>query len=212
MKFHSGIAFPDADRHMAEHMRPDQTYQGDHLTAALRHVTDWSCAIDAGAHVGLWSRQMAAKFGRVLAFEPAADTFECLQFNTQGFDNIRCHQVALGDAPDRVSMSWSPASAERANTGGRYVQPGGDIAVITIDSLSLESLGFLKLDIEGYEPKALAGAAETIARCKPVILFENKWHWSHTYGLPKNAVIDILNGLHYQELERVGGDAIWGAR
>ncbi|HEX7770338.1 MAG TPA: FkbM family methyltransferase [Dokdonella sp.] len=212
MRFVQGIAFPEADRQMAADMRADGTYQADHLTAALRHVTDWSCAIDGGAHVGLWTRLMAPRFGRVLAFEPSPDTFECLEANSQGLSNVRCYSMALGDAPGSVSMTWSEACAARANTGGRFVQPGGDIQVITIDSLQLPSLGFLKLDVEGYEPHALAGAVETIARCKPIVLYERKFHWTHNFGLPKNAVTDILGGLGYHELERVGGDAIWGPR
>lgn len=212
MKFRFGLAFPEADRLMSEHVKPDGSYQGDHLAAALRHVTDWSVAIDGGAHVGLWSRTMAAHFGRVLAFEPAPDTFECLAFNVAALDHVKVYQAALSDAPGRVSLTWSPDAEARANTGARFVQAGGDIDAVTIDGLALASLGFLKLDVEGSEPMALAGAAETIARCKPVILFENKWHWCRHHGLPKHAVRDLLIGYGYRLLEQVGCDQVWGPK
>lgn len=210
MKFKAGIAFPDADQLMSDQMRPDGTYQGDHLTAALTHVTDWSCAIDGGAHVGLWSRTMAGRFGRVLSFEPSPDTYECLAFNVQALDNVKAHQLALGDAPGQVSMTWNAECEARQNTGGRYVRQGGDVQVITIDSLQLASLGFLKLDVEGSEPMALAGAGETIDRCKPVILVEAKWMWVKNFGLPKQAVTDILTRLGYRQRQVVGCDQIWG--
>ena len=47
------------------------------------------------------------------------------------------------------------------------------IEKITIDALSLPRVDFIKLDIEGMELEALAGAAETIARSHPIFLVEH---------------------------------------
>jgi hypothetical protein len=33
---------------------------------------------------------------------------------------------------------------------------------------------FIKLDLEGYEYRALLGAAETLERCRPIVMFEEK--------------------------------------
>ena len=48
-----------------------------------------------------------------------------------------------------------------------------DIRTITIDSLDLPRLDLLKIDIEGMEIEALAGAAASLARCRPVVLVES---------------------------------------
>lgn len=214
MKVVHGVAFPDADEFMVRELAPSGTYQLAHLEAALRHVRDLACAIDGGAHVGTWTRVMAARFERVLAVEPSPDTAECLIANVTAaaLTNVEVHQAALGQGKGRVTMALDAANQQRANTGARFARAGGDIPVVTIDSFRLDRLGFLKLDVEGSEPFALAGAADTIATCKPIILFENKRLWTRHFGLPKDAVARILQGHGYRHLESISCDQIWGPR
>lgn len=212
MQFVNGTAFPEADRFMVGELKADGTYQIENLTAALRYVTNHDCAIDGGAHIGTWSRVMSAHFLRVIAVEPSPDTFEALAWNLNEFgcSNVDCRQVALGDAPAVVKMALDPEQEQRGNTGARFVEAGGTIPVETIDSWTLPSLGFLKLDVEGSEPAALRGAIETLKRCRPIVLFENKWLWARNLGEPKNAVVSILQSLKYRLLEQVSRDQIWG--
>ena len=44
--------------------------------------------------------------------------------------------------------------------------------MITLDSLKLERLDFMKVDVEGYELNVLKGGEETIKRYRPVIWCE----------------------------------------
>jgi FkbM family methyltransferase len=212
VKIVRGWAFPDADQFMVNELKVDGTYQLTHLEAALRHVTNFTVAIDGGAHVGTWSKVLATRFARVIAIEPSPDTFACLEWNlTQaGCANVERRSVALGEAPGVVTMALDAANAARANTGARFARAGGSIPVQTIDSWQLESVGFLKLDIEGSEPMAIEGARETIARCRPIVLFEDKRLWSRHFGLPKDAVGRLLAAMGYRPIESVGRDAIWG--
>lgn len=215
MKYVHGWAFPDADDQMAREIAPDGSYQRAHLEAALRHVRHFTTAIDAGAHVGTWSHVLSAHFARVLAFEPSPDTCEALTANMTAFGcaNVTIHQAALGAAPGMVRIApLAPAAAVLKNTGARFVQPGGDIPVVTIDSFELAEVGFVKLDIEGSEPAALRGALQTLKRCKPVVLFENKWLWAKNFRHPKHAVRDLLTLARYRFVEQIGHDQIWIAR
>lgn len=41
-----------------------------------------------------------------------------------------------------------------------------------IDSLGLQDVDFIKIDVEGHEPKVLSGAARTIAEHHPAIYME----------------------------------------
>lgn len=215
MKFvASGLAFPDADVFMASEVSAAGTYQLPNLEAALRYVTDFGCAIDCGAHVGTWSKVMAQRFTRVVAVEPSDDTFECLQLNllNAGLDNVNCVRAAVGCRAGLVTMAIDAQNKARGNTGARHVRAGGKIPVITIDSLALEHVGFIKLDIEGSEPDALRGAKDTIARCRPVILYEDKKLWHRYFGQPKESVANFLHGQGYQQTQLVACDAIWTRR
>lgn len=213
MKVHeaSGLAFPDLDDFMVRECEDDGGYQRTHLEAALRYVTAFTCAIDGGAHVGTWSLLLARQFARVIAIEPSADTFECLQRNLalRGCGNVEARQIALGAAVGVAGMALDPANAARKNTGARRLANGTSVRVETIDSWQLETVGFLKLDIEGSEPFALEGAVETLKRCRPIVLFENKRLWSRYYGRPKDAVERILTACRYRHCATVVHDAIW---
>lgn len=211
MKQVKGWAFPDCDEFMAGQLKADGTYQGTHLERAMTYISDWSAAFDGGAHVGTWSRLLAAKFARVVACEPSPDTFEALQANMLGFGcaNVQCYQLALGDRKGRVSMTLDGRGAGLKNTGARYARQGGDIHQVTIDSFGLLSLGFLKLDVEGSEYAALAGACETLGRCRPIVLFENKNLWRR-FGIRPDGPQGLLLAAGYKHLEKVGCDEIWG--
>lgn len=213
MKTIHGWAFPDEDEFMAKELAADGTYQRAHLDAALGQVTDFSLAIDGGAHVGSWSRLLSARFTRVIAIEPSPDTYECLVANMAAFGcaNVECLQAALGREAGRVAMApLAPRAAALKNTGARFVGIGTTIPRITIDSLAVPTCGFLKLDIEGSEPWALDGAAETLRRCQPIVLYENKRFWQIHYGLPLEAPVQRLTAAHYVYRLRAGTDVIWG--
>lgn len=205
-----GWQFPDADTFMASELQPDGTYQAAHVAAALAFVHDFSCAIDGGAHVGTWSRLLAAEFDAVIAVEPSEDTFEALVANMASFQclNVDARRVALGDRAGFVSMTLDARNAARGNTGGRFVQTGGTIPVESIDDWALPTLGFLKLDVEGSEYAALCGARQTLARCRPVVLFENKCLWTR-YGIAADGPAQVLRALGYQHQASVSRDDIW---
>lgn len=214
MKMVNGLAFPDADEFMVNETDQQGHYQMRNLTAALRHVRTFRTALDGGAHVGTWSAVMSERFGKVLAFEPSPDTYECLVHNLRehGHANVDTYQAALGAEPGRVSMALDPANAARKNTGARHVAGGSEIQVVTIDSFGLTDLDFLKLDIEGSEPMALTGAMDTLNRCRPVVLFENKRLWTRYFGMPKDAVSRLLTAIGYHLVEAVSMDQIWAPR
>lgn len=211
MKQVHGWSYPDADEQMAREMAPDGSYQAVNLSAGLRFVTNWDAALDAGAHAGTWARPMAAKFARVIAVEPSPDTFEALQANMAAFGctNVETIHAALGATPGMVSMALDSIHEKQKNTGARYVAAGGAIPRITIDSLALQSLGFLKLDIEGSEPLALMGARATLDRCRPIVIYENKGLWSR-FGLKPDAVTQLLGKAGYRRLAIIVRDEIWG--
>ncbi len=213
MKMHGGWYWPDADEYMVKELRADGTYQRDHLDAAMRFVTDKRIAVDGGAHVGQFSRQMSALFETVIAAEPAFDAFESLAENMRNFgcSNVQIRNIAFGSTPGFVTMALDAKQQARKNTGGRYIMDGGKIPRVMIDTWHLPSLGFLKLDVEGSEYDAIDGARDTIARCRPVILWEDK-AFGARFGHDKQAVRHLLATLGYEHKARAGSDEIWTAR
>lgn len=211
MKIVNGWAFPDEDEFMAAEMKADGRYQFSHLTGSVQFCQNKAVAIDGGAHIGTWSKVLAGMFEQVISFEPSRDTFECLAYNLSGIDNIDMRNQALGKEPGRIKMTLEgfQKAIDLKNTGARFTRDGGDIERITIDSLNLPVLDYLKLDIEGGEVDALLGARETLKRCKPIVLFEDKNLWKR-YGYGRNKPHEILTKLGAKKLVRLSMDEVWG--
>lgn len=209
-----GWKFPDGDEFMASQMDSGGNYQRRHLEVAMEYVRSRRTAVDGGAHVGTWSVPMSLAFDRVVAFEPSADTLEALRENVAGRarpDVVEVQHAALGQREGRVRMTLDgfDRAIKLKNLGARFVAPGSDVRVMTLDSLDIEDLDFLKLDVEGSEVDALMGAQQTLQRCRPVVLFEDKNLWSR-YGYERHAPHKLLLSLGARQHIRVKMDEVWG--
>lgn len=152
-------------------LKPPQVAEQQHLRDLLASglIQDYSLAIDGGAHLGGWTRIMAAHFAQVVAFEPSA-AFEQLRENCADLPNVQLMRAALMARHGKAACTSKPG---RAITGLRFAPDAhGEVPALAIDDLGLTSCGLLKLDVEGCEWLALNGARQTIARCRPFIMCE----------------------------------------
>lgn len=174
----------------------------DDLKQVLSLLPKGEIAIDGGANVGAYARMLATHFELVYAFEPARDTFEALQQNIEdwGLQNkVITRNEALSDSADKVALALK--------LGGRSVSRAisgpGDLPATTLDSLELSHVDLIKLDVEGYEFQALVGAENTLRRCKPAVMFEDKQgkrDFTDTNTDPHN----FLKSLGYRQAGRFG--------
>lgn len=173
------------------------------LDAAVRLTRGKTLAIQAGGNVGVWADHLAKAFGMVVTVEPDATNYECLKRNVP--DNVLHRQAGFGAGAGLMGLENVDG-----NAGAHYAKVGGDILVITIDSLDLSACDLICLDIEGYEPFALQGAEQTIRKYRPVIMFEEKGLSERYYGVARGTaeqwVLDL--GMGYRVRDRVRKDII----
>lgn len=175
-------------------------FQRQHLELAFTHVREWDVAIDVGAHVGFWTVDMAARFDHVFAFEPAADTYECLVKNTQGLANVTCFNAAVGPFDGICEITEDPL--RKGNTGARYIVAGqGKSHMIALDDLIFAGCDLLKIDVEGFEPGVLRGARALIQAYKPVVILETDKNFRHRFGFAKHQAESDMLELGYSEVK-----------
>lgn len=202
-----GIWLPDADEHFERMMeRVDMliyggkavgTYQFHKLADALDMTRGRRVAVDAGAHVGFWSMWLAKDFARVHAFEPVPEHAECFRMNvTQG--DVTLHEVALGARAGKVAMQ-----RVHENSGKAHAIAGSEVEVITLDSLGLRDVDLIKIDVEGFEHRVLAGARDTIERCKPVIVVEDNQHQDDEN---ESKAVRLLRSMGMRCVKQIGRD------
>lgn len=157
-------------------------------------------AVQAGGNVGLWPRRMAEVFRRVFTFEPDVVSFECLTANAPS--SVLATHAALGEHDGRCSVS-------RKNLGSHKVIAGDAVPMVRLDSLGLDDLDLLQLDVEGYEWPALKGAAETLDRCRPIVHVELRDEVKHRVGRTRDVVL-WLQARGYRHVATAQGcDAIF---
>lgn len=152
-----------------------QNYQLKEYNKAVSYVKNKQIAIDVGANLGMMSYRMCRDFKHVHAIEPLFAQY--IKPNV-GADNITIHEVAVGETEKTVSMRVG----QYHSGGSNVVEWINDITqtynqnvkCITIDSLNIKDVDFIKIDVEHYEWFALQGANQTIETYHPIIMMEVK--------------------------------------
>lgn len=201
---------PRNDPNFAEHPIHGIKGQYEFFAAVMRHTRRRRTAVDAGAHIGIWTRMLAGKFKEVYAFEPVRENFECLKANTSDLNNAVCFQVALGAHKDKVEMTVG----EGSNSGMWRVQPSLDASVplVKLDdfgSKMLAGVDLIKIDVEGFEGFVVRGALEIIKRDKPIVVFEDNGLGPRYYEQDWLDPKEVLEKAGYRRISRVRKDEVW---
>lgn len=154
-------------------------WENDEVDFMLSWLREGDAVIDAGANIGIFTIQAAAvvgKTGQVHAFEPMKNTFDMLarSVRANGFES-RCQLYNEGLGADEGTGSFH-LSAHATNPGSSYISTDSDgprIHIRPLDSIRFERrIKFVKIDVEGFEPNIIRGAARTLQEHAPVILTE----------------------------------------
>jgi FkbM family methyltransferase len=210
LKIVRGIHLPDAEEHLVPFVKTGPlvhgkgTYQLHKYLAALKLVRKHRHAVDVGAHVGLWARIMAHDFAHVTMFEPHPVQVECLAANMADLTNWTHHGVALGEGDGVVMMEQPDGNSGNTHVGSK----GVPVKVRAIDSYGLDDVDFLKIDVEGFEFDVLQGASETIQRCRPVVVIEQKANNAERYGRGRWDASNLLKSWGMKDAAVLSGDHI----
>ena len=124
-----------------------------------------------GNHVVFFSKVCNAEKG--YAFEPQKHVFEILRRNVTINDlseKVELHNVCLGKSKGTCAIT----SFQTDNCGGTSFResPKGAYNVLSLDSLEIPRIDFIKIDVEGAEMDVLLGAEKTISEKRPVVWCE----------------------------------------
>lgn len=175
----------------------------------VKYALQGSKVIDVGAHVGIHTLTMAycvENHGRVFAFEPQPKLFRELFMNMKinMSNNISCVWGAAGEENSTIETSAVTINNEGAtpliagfDSSGEWCSRviGGTgiyVDLIAIDSLNLNGVSLIKIDVEGMENMVLEGAKETIQKNKPVIILEIMGGW-----IPETAPSYVIEQIEY---------------
>jgi FkbM family methyltransferase len=182
-------------------------YAGGYETTVARSIAsrlpDDGVFLDVGSNWGYFPLLFASREtfgGRILAFEPVPATFAVIgEAGLEPWVEIR--QAAVGAEDGEVSMHVPRHSGlARMDSQGAGVK----VPVLRLDSLKLDRVDVIKVDVEGHELAVFEGARDTLSRLGPAIVFESGVGREDRWMPPLSFLEEMGYRLHRPELS--GGE------
>jgi FkbM family methyltransferase len=150
-----------------------------HVAWLLREL-DINCVLDVGANIGQSAQRLRSEgyAGRIVSFEPVPALADQLRRTAEGDPNWSVVQCALGDADEETEIHVRPGAMSSILPSSDFGKSWSNrlrdaetqtISVRRLDGLFADAVAgiaeprvYLKLDTQGYDLQAFAGAGETV--------------------------------------------------
>lgn len=137
-----------------------------------RWIKPGDLLLDVGAHHGVYAWQAQRLGARVIAFEPNPLSLKRLRAICGNSLEVRGAAVSDRVGSARMSVPRSVTELSTLRPDAQADAEAFEVPTITIDSLGIGPVAFIKIDVEGHEEQVLAGARQTLWRDLPVLLVE----------------------------------------
>lgn len=159
--------------------------------------------VDVGANIGYYTMMAAARVGstgKVIAFEPNPANCQLIQQSTalNAFRTIDLHPYAVSDR--RGTAGFNDDDSNGRVTREQDETPKYKVETVDLDTfLATEPrIDVLKMDIEGFEGRALQGMKVLLRQHMPIIISEfNAGSMERISGVKPEAYLDQLRELGY---------------
>lgn len=167
------VWFYENDTYVGQSLDKYGEYNPDETECIISLADKNKLCLDVGANFGVITQALETSGFTCVAFEPQPDIFNIMCKNVRG----EKHNCALGDKEGVSVMPLIPPN-QNVNYGGFKVGTQSklgtvNVAIKTLDSFNFENVGFIKIDVEGYEEKVLRGAEKLIEKCRPILYIED---------------------------------------
>lgn len=165
---------------------------------------------DIGANVGFYSIAVRATNPscEVIAFECNPGVRELFAENVKlnGLDKISIRPEALSDKAGEATF-YVPAFTGSGGGSLHDLHPEEgesqkfQVSLIPLDSLNLNGIDLVKIDVEGAELGVIRGGIDSITVSRPTIFIELLRKWMGPFGSSPQDVSELLTKLGYRIFE-----------
>ena len=154
-------------------------------------------SVDAGANLGVFTLFLSKYSRSVCCYEPVPWLADRLRDRFLA-SNVTVESCALGDVEEemtlRIPLVGDFSDASIVGKPVTQVEEVG-VQVRRLDTFALKDVGFVKIDVEGYEMELLRGAETTLKENMPNMYIETEQR--HLKGRSVQDVFRVLQNLGY---------------
>jgi FkbM family methyltransferase len=193
-------------------LKSDTVYKYHYFVKHL--IKPGDVVLDIGANLGYYSRifnRLVGNTGKVYSVEPVPVFYKVLQYMLGGKPNAVLHHTALGTSKQnttivlpqdtgyfRTGLANISNNTQAESNSIKYEVPmnkGSELFA------TLNTINYIKMDIEGYEEFVLPEMKTIIMQHLPLIQVE-------TWGEQKKVVFDLLQGIGYTQYTLYNGKLV----
>jgi FkbM family methyltransferase len=173
-----------------------------------KHVSPGKTFIDVGANFGIYTvvaSKLVGEAGRVIAFEPTAQSFDVLRKNVglNNFNNVLTFRTAVSDEPGTGWLYYGTDPVQNSLGKNPCWDAGGEEVVMeSLDHVLLQAgvdrVDVIKIDAEGAEELVLRGAVNLFSSMRPIVIYEVNREASAHLGLSEDGATKFLKRLGYE--------------
>ncbi|NOR85320.1 FkbM family methyltransferase [archaeon] len=190
------------------------TYEPGTMRVLKKIIKPTDICIDIGGNIGMISIPLGflAKRGHVYAFEPESNNYQNFMDSIAENKSYNVEVFCCGISDNREVRTLTYEMDKLAcnhMTDTNFVNPEcetKDALFITLDEFiierSLDTINFIKIDVEGAEVKILRAIKQSILKFKPTLIVEVAPSLLHTYfnNSPKDlweVVFDVYKYIYW---------------
>ena len=164
-----------------------------------------SVIFDVGAYIGVYAftASRIVTSGSIHVFEPNPLSAQRIRrtIARNAIVNIYLNECAVGNQKGSIQFYLHETPTMSALSHSDKTHQVVDVPVLTIDEYchnnAIPTIDVIKIDVEGAELLVLLGAAEAIARFRPIIIVELHRRLSIHYGHTVEDTIRYLQDIQY---------------
>jgi FkbM family methyltransferase len=205
----------------AAHYIAPRLCEFEEMTFVAHFLRPGEIFVDVGANIGAFTILATGVAGaKTIAFEPSADTFYLLERNIRlnGLQNsvkVLCTAVGRNDGEAQFSVGLG---TENHITDGSAANGSLNVKMTTLDKeLVGQPPDLLKMDVEGFETEAFAGATYTLRQPRLQAIIVERNNLGARYGFDEESLHREIRQCGFipcnykpfaRELTRVGDGSI----
>lgn len=148
--------------------------------------------IDIGSNIGVYTYFFSKLFKHVYAFEPIKE----VSFRIKLLKNVTLYNCGLSNIKSTkylniYSENGMPNYALSSLNRNTQIFDKKKIKLINLDTLKLQKIDLIKIDVEGHEYEVIQGSLDTIKKWKPILIIEIEERHSKKFYETINLIIDI---------------------